>query len=146
MLKLALNAALPAVGIILAALVQLAYETLWPAIKFAPFLFVSIDSYLVVLLAMGFCFVAGGLAQRNVPTIAGAACAVIAPLAWLGLLLSALMGRGSVAWLRPLVLFTIFMAVAPLIGVASGWGMSSAKRTRFRHALFYGPVCPRGDS
>jgi hypothetical protein len=135
MLKLALNFALPAVGIVLAALVQLALTTLWPGIKVVPSLVVSIDSYFVVLLALGLCVVAGGWAQRNVPTIAGAACAVIAPLAWLGLLLSTMMGGGSIAWLRPLVLFTIFTAMAPLIGVALGWAMSSSKRRSVQQAV-----------
>jgi hypothetical protein len=75
---------------------------------------VSIDSYVTVLLTVGLCFVAGGLAQRNVPTIAGAACAVIGPLAWLGLLLKVIMmGVGSVAWLRPGTLFTMFAAMVP---------------------------------
>jgi hypothetical protein len=125
MRKLTVNAALPAMGIVLAALVQLALTTLWPGIKVVPSLVVSIDSYFVVLLTVGLCFIAGGWAQRNVPTTAGAACAVIAPLAWLGLLLKGTMtGVGSIAWLRPLTLFTIFTALAPLIGVALGWAMS----------------------
>jgi hypothetical protein len=136
MLKLALNFALPAAGIVLAALVQLALTTLWPGIKVVPSLVVSIDSYFVVLLVIGLCFVAGGWAQRNVPTITGAACAVIAPLAWLGLLVKGtMMGVGSIAWLRPLVLFTIFTAMAPLIGVALGWAMSSSKRRSVRQAV-----------
>lgn len=136
MLKLALNLVLPAVGVVLAALVQLAFTTLWPGIQVVPSLVVSVDSYLVVLLTVGLCFVTGGWAQRNVPTIAGAACAAIAPLAWLGLLLkSTMMSVGSIAWFRPLTLFTIFTAMAPLIGVALGWAMSSSKRQSVPEAV-----------
>ena len=136
MLKLALNLVLPAVGIVLAALVQLAFTTLWPGIQVVPSLVVSVDSYFVVLLTVGLCFVAGAWAQRNVPTIAGAACAVIAPLAWLGLLLKGtMMGVGSIAWFRPLTLFTIFTAMALLIGVGLGWAMSSSKRRSVPEAV-----------
>jgi hypothetical protein len=136
MLKLTLNVALPAVGIVLAALVQLALTTLWPGIKVVPSLVASIDTYFVVLLTVGLCFVAGGWAQRNVPTIAGAACAVIAPLAWLGLLVKGtMMGAGSIAWLRSLTLFTIFAAMAPLIGVALGWAISFSNRRSVQEAV-----------
>jgi hypothetical protein len=120
LLKLILNVALPALGIVLAALVQLALTTLWSGIKVVPSLVVSIDSYFVVLLTVGLCFVAGDWAQRSVPTIAGAACAVIAPLAW---------------WLRPLALFTIFTAMAPLIGVALGWAISFSSRRNVQEAV-----------
>jgi hypothetical protein len=129
MLRLVLNLVLPAAGIVLAALVQLAFTTLWPGIQMVPSRVVSVDSYFVVLLTVGLCFVAGRWAQRNVPTIAGAACAVVAPLAWLGLLFkSTFMGIGSIAWFRPLTLFILFTAMAPLIGVALGWALSSSKR------------------
>jgi hypothetical protein len=135
MLKLVLNFALPAIAIILATLVQLALTSLWPGIQVVPSPVVSIDTYVVVFLALGLSFVAGGRAQLNVPTIAGAACAAIAPLAWLGLLLSSMVGVGSIAWLRPLVLFTIFMAMAPLIGVVLGWAASSLKRKSVPQAV-----------
>jgi hypothetical protein len=135
-LKLALNLVLPAVGIVLAALVQLGFTTLWPGIQVVPSLVVSVDSYIVVLLTVGLCFVAGGWAQRNVPTIAGAACTAIAPLAWLGLLLKGTgMSVGSIEWFRPLTLFTIFTAMAPLIGVALGWAMSSSIRRSVPEAV-----------
>ena len=75
MLKLALSLTLPALGIVLAALAQLALTTLWPGIQVVPSVVVSVDSYFVVLLTIGLCFYAGGWTQRNVPTIAGAACA-----------------------------------------------------------------------
>jgi hypothetical protein len=136
MLNLALNLVLPTAGIVLAALGQLAFTALWPGIQVAPSLVVSIDSYFVVLLTVGLCFVAGGWAQRNAPTIAGAACAVIVPLAWLGLVLrSTMMGVGSIVWFRPLTLFTIFAAMAPLIGVALGRAMSSSKRRNVSEAV-----------
>ena len=69
MLKLALNLVLPAVGIVLAALVQLAFTTLWPGIQVVPSLVVSVDSYFVVLLTVGLCFVAGAWAQTAPPHI-----------------------------------------------------------------------------
>ncbi len=136
MLKLALNFALPALGIVVAALAQLALTTLWPGIEIIPSVLVSVDSYFVVLLTVGLCFLAGRWTQRNVPTIAGAVCAVIAPLAWLGLVLRGMMmTAGSIAWSRPLTLFTIFMAMAPLIGVALGWTFSFSKRRRVQQAV-----------
>src|SRR5260221_946505 len=136
MLKLALNFALPALGIVVAALAQLALTTLWPGIEIIPSVLVSVDSYFVVLLTVGLCFLAGSWTQRNVPTIAGAVCAVIAPLAWLGLVLRGMMmTAGSIAWSRPLTLFTIFMAMAPLIGVALGWTFSFSKRRRVQQAV-----------
>jgi hypothetical protein len=134
MLKLALNLALPAAGILLAALAQLALTTVWPRIKIVHSGYVSIDSYFVVLLALGLCFVAGRWAQRNAPTIAGAACAVVAPLAWLGLLLSSMVGVGPITWFRPIVLFVIFTAMTPLIGVALGWFLSAARQGRLARA------------
>jgi hypothetical protein len=136
MLKLALNFALPALGIVTAALAQLALTALWPGIQGIPSVVVSVDSYFVVLLTVGLCFLSGVWTQRNVPTIAGAACAVIAPLAWLGLLLrGTMLGAGSIAWFRPLTLFTILTAMAPLMGVALGWAWSSAKRRRVPKAV-----------
>ncbi len=39
------------------------------------------------------------------------------------------------AWSRPLTLFTIFMAMAPLIGVALGWTFSFSKRRRVQQAV-----------
>jgi hypothetical protein len=97
---------------------------------------VSIDSYRAVLLALGLCFVAGGWAQRNDATIAGAVCGVIAPPAWLVLLFRGItMGAGSIVWLRPITLFAIFAAMAPLMGVASGWAMSWSKRRSVREAV-----------
>ena len=82
----------------------------------------------MVLLVLGLCFLAGRWARRNASTVAGAACAVIAPLAWLGLNFRAtLLIGGSVAWFKPLTIFVIISASAPLIGVALGWILSSSK-------------------
>lgn len=133
MLKLALNLALPAMGIVVAALAQLALTTLWPRIQFVPSAVVSLDSYIAVLLAFGLCFLAGRWTHRIVPTVAGAACAAIAPLAWLGLNFSGnFMISASIAWFRPLTIFMMFTAFAPLIGVALGWTLSSSKLRRER--------------
>jgi len=46
-----------------------------------------------------------------------------------------MMPAGSIAWSRPLTLFTIFMAMAPLIGVALGWTFSFSKRRRVQQAV-----------
>jgi hypothetical protein len=48
-------------------------------------------------------------------------------VAGLGRLLSTIMGGDSIAWLRPLVPFTIFTAMVPLIGVDLGWAISASK-------------------
>ena len=136
MIKLATNLALPALGIVAAALIQLALTTLWPGLPAIPFPVVSLDSYVAVLLALGLCFLASRWAYHNVPTIAGAACAAIAPVAWLALILrGSLFIGGSIAWLRPLTIFTIFTASAPLIGVSLGLALSSSKLRRAQQGV-----------
>jgi hypothetical protein len=52
MIKLAVNLALSALGIVAAALTQLALTALWPGIKAIPFPMVSLNSYVTVLLAL----------------------------------------------------------------------------------------------
>src|ERR1700732_1805338 len=97
--KLALNLALPALAIVVEALAQLALTSLWPGIQLVPSVVVSLDSYIVLLRALGLCFLAGQWAHRTVPTVAGAACAAIAPLAWLGLIIrGSFMIGGAGAW------------------------------------------------
>jgi hypothetical protein len=126
--KLVWNLALPALAIVVAALAQLALTTFWPGIQVVPSAVVSLDSYIVLLLALGLCFLAGRWAHRIVPTVLGAACAAIAPLAWLGLTFRGnFMLGGSIAWFRPLTIFMMSTAIAPLIGVALGWILSSSK-------------------
>jgi hypothetical protein len=127
MLKLALSLAFPAAGMVLAALGQVGLTALWPGIRMVPFGAVSIDSYLVVLLAVGLCFLAGCWTRRNVPTSIGAACALIAPLLWLMTLIKGtlLAATGQILWFRPLVLFTLFTAFAPLVAVGLGLALSS---------------------
>jgi len=133
MFKLAVNLALPALGIIVAALAQLALTTLWPGIQAVPSAVVSLDSYVDVLLALGLCFLAGRWTHHNLPTVGGAACAAIAPLAWLGLIVSgSFTFAGSIAWFRPLTIFLMFTAIAPLAGVALGWALSSSRIRRHR--------------
>lgn len=128
MLKLIPNLALPGLAIVVAALAQLAITTLWPEIRVVPSAVVSLDGYIAVLLTLGFCFLAGRWTYHIVPTVAGAACAAISPLAWLGLVLRGnFMIVGSIAWFRPLTIFEMFTAIAPLIGVALGWALSSSK-------------------
>ena len=136
MLKLATNLALPAVAIIVAALAQLVLTTLWPGIQAVLSPVVSLDSYFVVLLVLGLCFLAGRWAHRNPSTVAGAACAAVAPVVWLGLNLKAtLLIGGSVAWFQPLTMFVIFSAGAPLIGAALGWTFSSLKLPLASHGV-----------
>jgi hypothetical protein len=131
--KLVLNLALPALAIVVAALAQLALTSLWPGIRLVPSAVVSLDSYIVLLLALGLCFLAGQWAHRIVPTVAGAACAAIAPLAWLGLIFrGSFMIGGSIAWFQPLTIFIVSTALAPLIGVALGWALASSKFRRPR--------------
>jgi hypothetical protein len=133
MLKLILNLALPGLAIVVAALAQLALTTLWPGIQFVPFALVSIDGYIVLLLALGLSFLAGRWTHCIDPTIVGAACAAIAPLAWLGLICrGTFMLGGSIAWFRPLTIFVMFTAIAPLIGVALGWVLSPSTLRRQR--------------
>jgi hypothetical protein len=131
--KLVLDLAFPALAIVVAALAQLALTTLWPGVQVVPSAVVSLDSYVALLLALGLCFLAGRWAHRIDPTVAGAACAAIAPLAWFGLIFRGnfLIG-GSIAWFRPLTIFMMSTAIAPLIGVALGWVLSSTKLLRPR--------------
>jgi hypothetical protein len=131
MIKLAVNLALPALGIVVAAFTQLALTTLWPGIRAIPFVVVSLDSYVAALLALGLCYLAGRWARHNVPTIVGAVCVAIVPLAWFGLVFKGnLMLGGSTAWFRPLTILILFLASAPLIGVALGWHFSYSKLRR----------------
>jgi hypothetical protein len=128
MLKLFANLALPALGIVIAALAQLGVTTLWPGMQLIPSGVVSIDSYFVVLLTFGLCFFAGRWAHTNVPTVTGAAFAAVIPLIWLVMTLRGnFTAPGHIAWFRPLTVFVMFVAVVPLIGVGFGWGLSSSK-------------------
>ena len=129
--KLVLNLVLPALAIVLSALAQLALTTFWPGIQFVHSDFVSVDSYIVLLLALVLSFVAGRLARRSVPTVAGAAVAAIAPMAWFALIFrgSFLIG-GSISWFQPLTIIMLSSAIAPLIGVALGWALSWPKLWR----------------
>jgi hypothetical protein len=131
--KLVLNLALPVLAIVVAALTQLALTSLWPGIQSVPSAVVSLDSYIVLLLALGLCFLAGLWAHRIVPTVAGAACAAIAPLAWFGLIFrGSFMIGGPIAWFQPLTIFMVSTALAPLMGVSLGWVLASSKFRRPR--------------
>ena len=135
MLRLLVSLGLPALGILVAALVQVALTTLWPGIHTLPFTVITIDSYVVVLLTMGLCFCAGRWTQRNAPTITGALCTLIVPLAWFGLMVKGLvLGAGSTAWLASLTLFVLLAALAPFLGVVSGWAWSSLVRRQMLRA------------
>jgi hypothetical protein len=128
MLKLATILVLPALGIVVAALAQLALTTLWPGIQRVPSGALSIDSCIVVLLTFGLCFFAGRWANSNVPTAAGAALSTVVPLIWLGLVLRGIVtAPGKVVWFGLLTMLMVFTAVVPLITVGSGWVLSSSK-------------------
>jgi hypothetical protein len=125
MWKLSLSVALPALAIIVAALAQLLMTTIWPGVQHIAFLGVSADSYLVVLLVAALCFVAAAWLQRNVRTLASAVCTAVVPIAWLGTMLWPTMRHvNHVVWFRPITIFMIAAAMAPLVGVATGWGAS----------------------
>jgi hypothetical protein len=79
---------------------------------------------------------AGRRAHHNASTVAGAACAAVAPAVWLGLNLKAIpLISGSVAWFQPLTMFVLFSASAPLIGAAFGWTLSSLKLPLTPHGV-----------
>jgi hypothetical protein len=112
-----------ALAIFVAALTQLVLTTIWPGVRRIAFAKVSADSYFVVLLLVALCFIAAAWAERNVRTAAGAVCTAVGPAAWLGLLLWGTMRPFQhIAWFQPITLFTSAAAIAPLAGVASGWG------------------------
>jgi hypothetical protein len=136
MLRLLLALTLPALGIVIAALAQLGLTTIWPGIVSLPSVTVSVDGYFVELLTVVLCAFAGRWAHRNVPTIGGALCASIVPLVWFGLTVKALfLFAGPIAWFRPLTIFSMFMALAPLIGVALGWAMAQSNQREAAHAV-----------
>ena len=125
MWKLALSLVLPALAILIAALAQLLLTTIWPGVQHIAFPGVSADSYFVVLLLVLLCFVAASWLQRNVRTLPGAVCTAVVPTAWLLLSLWANVGHAKhIAWFRPITIFMIAAAMAPLVGVAAGWGAS----------------------
>ena len=128
-LKLALSVALPALAILVAALAQLLLTTVWPGVRRIAFPGVSADSYFVVLLLVVLCFVVASWLQRNVRTLPAAVSAAVVPTAWLVLMLWPTVGNVKhIAWLRPITIFMIAAAMAPLVGVAAGWGASLLRR------------------
>ena len=132
--KLLVSLLLPALAIFMAALAQHILTTTWPGIREIRFPIVTIDSYFVVLSSGFLCFLAGAILQRYVGSRSGFVCAVIAPLAFLWLVLWPLVGQPmlefgvKIAWLRPSVLFFIVASISPLLGVALGWSYSGAQR------------------
>ena len=137
MIKLALSFVFPAVGICIAALAQVGLEELWPGIRMVPSFAVSIDSYFVVLLSVGLCFLAGRWTRRNIATGTGLACALVVPLLWLAIFVRGILleGAGQIAWLLPITLFTIFAAFAPLVAVGLGFALSSVNAGRARQSV-----------
>ena len=130
-LKAGLSLAMPAVAIVLAALVQLALTSLWPQVQRIHFPVASVDSYAAVLLAGALCFAAGRFLQRFVRNGYGAACATLVPIGWLAMVLwGTLRFSNSVHWSEPLTLFILATGLTPLTGVLAGWGLSAMRDER----------------
>ena len=130
MWKLVLSVALPALAIVIAALAQLLLTTIWPGVQKVPVAGVSADGFVVLLLIVALCFVAAAWLQRKVRSLAGALCAAVVPVAWLGLVLGSILRHfPDIAWFRPITLFVIALAIAPVAGVAVGWSASLMRGT-----------------
>jgi hypothetical protein len=129
--NLALCVALPALGIVAAALAQLLLTTIWPGLQQIGFGNLSADSHIVVVLEALLAFLAGAWLQHRVGSLAGALCAAFMPVAWCGVLLwGTLRPAHNIAWLRPVTLMTIAAAVAPVSGVLAGWFVSFMRQRR----------------
>ena len=121
-LEVVVSLALPAAAIVIAALAQLVLTAIWPGIRAIRSSIVSIDSYFVLILAVGLCFVAARWIRRKICTRFGATCALVAPSLWLAIFAKGtlFLGHGPIAWSRPITIFAIVTAVAPLISVGLG--------------------------
>ena len=130
MVKLGLAFLFPALAILGAAFAHHLLTLVWPGIQQLPSIFMSIDNYLVNLLTIALCFLAGRWARRNVGTRIGAGLMIIAPLAFLALLFWVVTtrGLGSVAWFKLMTVSMVVTAVVPLIGVTLGWWRGAAAR------------------
>ena len=118
----------PAAAIVLAALAQLTLTSLWPGVQHFSARGVSIDSYLVVGAVATLSMLVGYRLWRSAPTRSGFLVSLLAPLAWLGLVLSTLPPFRVIA-LNFATTFTLAVAIAPLGGLLAGWATSASRAT-----------------
>lgn len=117
--------ALPALAIAGADLGRRLMTWIWPGIQRVGFGYFSADTALFVAGMAFIAFLVGAWLQRRIRSAAGAVCAVIIPILWLGLVLRVEMARVSeMTWLRPATLVMVAIAGAPLLGVLAGLGAS----------------------
>ncbi len=131
--KLLVSLLLPALAIFLAAFAQHILTIIWPGIREIRFPVVTADSYFVVLSSGFLCFLAGYILRRRGGGRAEFVCAMIAPTAYLCLMLWAPIGDpiveldARIAWLHPITLFFVAAAILPLLGLVLGWSYSGAR-------------------
>ncbi|MBW8079006.1 MAG: hypothetical protein GJU76_13225 [Gallionella sp.] len=134
--KLLASVLLPALAILLAAFAQHILTIIWPGIREIRVPVVTVDSYFAVLSSGVLCFLAGYILRRRGGGRAGFVCAMIAPTAYLCLLLWALIVQplmeldGRIAWLHPITIFNVAAAILPLLGLVLGWSYSGARSPR----------------
>lgn len=134
--KLLVSLLSPALAIFLAAFAQHILNIVWPGIREIRFPVVTADSYFVVLSSGFLCFLAGYILRRRGGGRAQFVCAMIAPAAYLCLFLWPLIGQpivelhARIAWLHPITLFEVTVAILPLLGLVLGWSYSGARSPR----------------
>jgi hypothetical protein len=125
MWRLLLALSLPALAIAGADLGRRLLTWVWPGIQRVGVGYFSADTALFVAGMALFAFLVGAWLQRRIGSFAGAVCAVIIPTVWLGLVLRVELARApEMTWLRPATVVMVAIAVAPLLGVGAGLGVS----------------------
>jgi hypothetical protein len=131
MTHLALCLILPGLAILAAALAQLLLNAVGPNIEHLNGGGFSADSYFALAAIAVFSFAAGWWSHRLSASPMASVLSGTLPTAWCGLWLWALMRPGAdTAWLRAATLFTLSIAVVPLVAVLAGRSLASIRQRR----------------
>jgi len=117
---------LPALAIVVAAGAQEVLSLWVPAMNGSPFGSMTLGSYVGVILECAACAIAGSWLFRRDHSTLHLGISEIAPAAWaVALLVGVLPQGGVINWRSQLVWVLVAGALAPALGVALGWLLSS---------------------